>query len=169
MFKDTGFISKRRAEAISDPEGASRRAIISITSPDGTPGCRPAVLDQNSWSQVLRLQFHDLDPKVHGQVKSYVIFSEDQALQIIRFMRAHQDEHDVLIVHCEAGISRSAGVAKFVAYVYGLAFLESYSNYNRHVFNTLVRIYTQSMYGAGPLKPEELPGYTQETQSTKET
>jgi len=64
-----------------------------------------------------------------------------------------------VIVHCEGGISRSAAVSKFVAQIYNLEFPEGYSLYNRHVFSTLLRVHGTSLYGEGPLSPEELPGY----------
>ena len=119
-------------------------AIISLY----TPGDTPAIIKQDDY-QVLHLCCHDLDdPKREGQVISYgpaaeyrapvtlSLFSDGQALQVIGFveaMIAKGIKH--FIVHCDAGISRSPGVAVALKIIY---------NYDRSVpyryqlFNTLV-------------------------------
>ena len=63
---------------------------------------------QEGWGDVLRLAFNDDD----GQdVNS---FNEAHALQILQFLDQHKDvEH--MVVHCTAGVSRSAAVAMFVS------------------------------------------------------
>lgn len=88
----------------------------------------------------------------------YRLFDSYNAVSILKFLKEHQnDTHDVF-VHCEAGISRSAAVAKFIAHIYNLPFNETYSVYNRHVFSTLMRVYGESFYGEGLIPAENLPG-----------
>lgn len=56
---------------------------------------------------VLRLQFHDADTVQAGRV----VISEEDARTITRFVQQHRAKADLIICQCEAGISRSSGVA----------------------------------------------------------
>jgi predicted glycosyltransferase involved in capsule biosynthesis len=76
----------------------------------------------------------------------------------MEFLKKHELDTNDCVVHCEAGISRSAGVAKFISVIYSLAFPENYSVYNKHVFSTLMRAYGESFYGHGIMPLESLPG-----------
>jgi len=74
----------------------------------------------------------------------YTCFSKEQAEAIIDFIESLPPEVDKFCVHCAAGISRSAGVAKFLIDFYtdrGLHvrsnLTEEYRFYNRHVYRTL--------------------------------
>lgn len=55
----------------------------------------------------LRLQFHDADRDGAG----YTLLSEEDARNIVRFVRAHREQIQLVVCQCEAGISRSAGCA----------------------------------------------------------
>lgn len=112
-------------------------AIISIT----TPGQAKTSL-KPGWGGVLRLEFADVDDGEHAMYRA-------QAAQIIQF--AHQQVllgRDI-IVHCDAGISRSAAVALFLGNVFGQPVYcgalrvtqDRYSLYNRHVMRTLCRAF----------------------------
>lgn len=64
-------------------------------------------------------------------------FSHKQAQVINTFV---EDHNGVFIVHCHAGISRSAAVARFIELKkYGKLSprMQSYQLYNKHVFNVL--------------------------------
>lgn len=58
---------------------------------------------------ILRLQFEDDDNGPN-------IITENDATKIINFVNKWQDWVSEIIVHCEAGISRSAGVAAALIY-----------------------------------------------------
>lgn len=132
-----------------------KRIVISMTTPN-MPGCSPAKLS-DVWVDVLRLEYHDID---HDSTGRMVLFGEGHALEILKFLKKHEDsEVTEVIAHCEAGISRSAAVAKFVAYIYGLEFPESYSLYNKRVFSTLLSLHGKCLYGEGPIACSELPGH----------
>ncbi len=103
-------------------------AVISI----GEWGSDPAEL-QEGWHSILRLEFHDID----AELEPYDLFSEVQARRIIQFVKEIEPEVSGILVHCRAGISRSAAVAKWIAETYGLRFPESYSLYNKHVYKML--------------------------------
>lgn len=169
MYTFTTFISKRIAEQVCFNDKTLETVLISLNSPPAvTPGSSHPRLIDAAWSKILRLEFHDadgsgrsIDSRIAGVVdkNQLSLFTEVQAVEILQFLRTHQDEHTHAIVHCEGGISRSAAVSKFIAQIYNLEFPEGYSLYNRHVYSTLLKVHGSSLYGEGPLKPEELPGY----------
>jgi len=119
------FTGRDQAEA---SVGWSHWAVISIS------GLNPAVL-KDGWHSVLRLEFDDIDTPE----EPYIFFSDSHANQIIDFVEEVQRGHEVegILIHCQAGISRSAAVAKWIAEKYGLGFPEKYMLYNKHVYRTL--------------------------------
>lgn len=158
----TSFISKKKAEAFSDTTGSEKRILISITTPGvsrSTGYCREAILHMDAWRDVLRLKFHDVEPELDGY--NYVIFSHDAVRKIFEFLKKHEAEIDEVVVHCEAGISRSAAVSKFISVIYGLEFPENYTLYNRNIFSTLMRLYGEAFYDKGILPKELLPAFNQ--------
>jgi predicted protein tyrosine phosphatase len=128
MIRNVIFVSQAVACGLSPDE---RLAVVSVTE----PGFGPALL-QPGWRDVLRLSFHDVDAAVDG----YLIFAEAQADALIDWLTAVEDRVDGIVVHCVAGISRSAAVAKFVADRYTVVgFDHSYLRYNRLVYRVLTQ------------------------------
>lgn len=78
--------------------------VISITDP-GSP--EAIIAPSTNQLGVLRLQFHDADTAQPGSV----IFSENDVQSILRFVQAYRAQTRLIICQCEAGISRSSGVA----------------------------------------------------------
>lgn len=112
-----------------------RTVAISLLSPK----CVPVQL-HNSIEEVLRLYFHDLVPVD----KSFVpegYFSIAQAQQIIEFIRKHHASAESchMLIHCEAGISRSAAVAVFAASECGIPLSGQFAFLNPWVLATLVK------------------------------
>ena len=76
----------------------------------------------NNIKEVLYLTFDDIDSlngltikKDEGMVidnynQVYAIISDEDAQKIVDFVKKYQNTIDRIIVHCEAGISRSSGV-----------------------------------------------------------
>lgn len=169
MYTFTTFIPKRVAEQVCFNAKSLESILISLNSPPAvTKGSSTPRLIEAAWSKILRLEFHDADGSgrsIDHRMDDVIannnlsLFTEQQAVEILRFLRLYQDNHTQVIVHCEGGISRSAAVSKFVAQIYNLEFPEGYSLYNRHVFSTLLKVHGTSLYGEGPLKIDELPGY----------
>ena len=101
---------------VTDREGIERGllirrpyALISICDPrKRSPRLRTSGLCRG----VLRLRFHDSIP-VEGLTlpDTIKLMTTRQAGAIWRFVRQHQDEIRTLVVHCEAGMSRSPAVA----------------------------------------------------------
>lgn len=152
-LKSVQFMS--RAEAVNIIPGTSY-AMISISVPND-----PAPLNK-MWNRhnLLRLQFHDADKE--GNLNSMMgqssiaaikssggpkLFSEDDAKEIIKFVEEIKDKVISLFVHCDAGISRSSAVAKFIAELYKLDFPESYQLYNRYVYRVITNTYNKMMFG----------------------
>jgi predicted protein tyrosine phosphatase len=82
-------------------------ACISIVS----PGQRPAALSSR-FRDILRLEFHDLagfERPDGSYPEGAVQLSDADADRIAAFALAHRDA-GLLVVHCEAGISRSVAV-----------------------------------------------------------
>jgi predicted protein tyrosine phosphatase len=108
--------------------------VISITDPNSEP-----VESQKGYLTMLSLEFHDVDHRIKkqkdcklcdgtGKSKMFpdvndghcyactdkidiILFDENMAQQILDFVTCFKDKVDMIVVHCEAGISRSAGVA----------------------------------------------------------
>jgi predicted protein tyrosine phosphatase len=106
-------------------------AVISITDIDFAD----APL-QEGWLDVLRLKFDDIAEISH---EGYVRMGELQARAIIQFvMRMHDDKRcEGILVHCWAGVSRSAAVAKWISERYQLSFPKDYEYANQHVYMLL--------------------------------
>ena len=143
------FINRGRAEMI---QPRSDEAIISISNPDNPANLFP------SWapSRVLRLGFHDADENkrhVHsGEHQLYKIincrlFDEDDAKKVLEFIGDKKDKVTTIYVHCDAGISRSAAIAKFIAGIYNLEFPDHYMLYNKLIYTTLTNTFNKMQYG----------------------
>lgn len=110
-------------------------ALISIGEPDAANGL-PNIKD--GWYDVLRLQFHDVDPDMSDAPGGvFQLMTEKDARLIKIFVERVAPDIDVLLVHCAAGISRSAAVAKWIARRYSLSFDGQYKNYNHYVLRLL--------------------------------
>ena len=83
---------------------------------------------------VLTLYFDDID----RETKDAVLFSEEQAREIIEFARAHVSA-DTLLIHCFGGLSRSWAVGAFLTKIFGgdkSKYFEK-GNPNRYVYKLL--------------------------------
>jgi predicted protein tyrosine phosphatase len=125
---------------------------ISILS----PGRR---VDLKMWrkSRVLSLRFDDIEDSLHldGKKNEKLIephdsislnnaklFNTNMAKKVVKFVEnieKSRRKHN-LIIHCEAGRSRSAAIAKYVSERYGLPFPADYDYHNLLVYNLLIDI-----------------------------
>ena len=67
---------------------------------------------------ILRLEFHDLDVELPGY-PDVPLFSEEHAGQILDFFNKYRNEVPSLVVHCDAGRSRSPAVAAALTHIMG--------------------------------------------------
>lgn len=105
-------------------------AVISLTEPCSADGEAKLA---DGWHSVLRLEFHDITK----EEEPYQLMDAAQAQQIVDFVRKVALEVEGVIVHCRAGISRSAAVAKWICGQYRIPFSRSYDKWNAHVYGLL--------------------------------
>ena len=94
---------------------------------------------------VLYLEFPDFDDRPNNY--PYPLFSQHQAEQIIRFVERRINKIGLIICQCEAGISRSAGVAGALSMIYNGEDEYFFRHYlpNRRVY----RLILESYFGKG--------------------
>lgn len=124
------FVSKHAAESNMP---WSDWAVISITDRDSFGEAKI----KDGWHSVLRVHFHDVDPAEPCD-EPHILMNEEHARQIVEFVRGLPDEVNGILVHCQAGISRSAAVAKWICEEFRIPFDERYDKFNRHVYQLLV-------------------------------
>ena len=121
-------LSREDAERY-EPRG--KEVCISISDPEAPPA-RVSSL----FAAVLRLNFDDV---IERDEPSDILFAEDHAREIREFLEAWPSVKRV-VVHCNAGVSRSPGVALGLCDLRGwaTASLErSHPGWNRHVRSVL--------------------------------
>lgn len=108
MIRSVDFISRLKAESLS---ARNDMAVISITEPEADPAALSCQEDR-----ILRLVFHDVDPGSKTET-CWTLFDPAHAEQVLRFVRrVHADPQEFdLVIHCRAGISRSAALALFAS------------------------------------------------------
>lgn len=119
--KDSGFPFFDKTWHLISIHGDSKRFL----TPDVVE-----VLKGHGMGQCLSQDFWDItdDPKFILQLKKshphYVLFGKRQAMEIVAFLaeRKVEEGDDVLVCHCDAGISRSGAVATFACEFYGLSY-----------------------------------------------
>jgi len=126
-------------------------AIISITDPNSDH----PVFQQSPFTKgILKLKFYDIDfgdgnttPTRAELLKEYGdgLFNKTQAREILNFVEKIKDQVKVIICHCDAGISRSAGVAAAILKVLTGSDKEIFDNKryvpNRYVYNKILTIH----------------------------
>lgn len=104
-----------RQEAESLP-GRPGWAVISIT--DSVSAFGPARLCPG-WLAIHRVQFHDADPSVDDS-ELHIMMNREDASGIVEFVRQYAPQVDGFMIHCNEGISRSQGVAAWIADAHNL-------------------------------------------------
>ena len=139
------FISKKQAESITSPD--QNVALVSIREP------AEHVDLASTWRTVLKLEFHDSDPSKDFNplgicYDDQVLFDEIMAKNVIEWLNSLPYDVDSVIVHCHAGVSRSAAVAKFICTYYNMNhhILDNYSLYNKHVYRVLNSVFIGDLY-----------------------
>lgn len=98
-------MGRREAQSYSYHQNIDDCIIISINEPD----MKLTNFDRTNTKikGILRLYFDDISEPT----AKYLTMSEDDARKIHTFIDVYKDKVNTIIVHCAAGISRSAGVA----------------------------------------------------------
>ncbi len=136
------FLVKGEDE-IKDLYVDEKHILISIKSPSSRIVKLP---DLKSRIATLFLEFHDLDgerfPKTQNNPK-YVLFDNIHAEKILKFVDDNKNKVDLIICQCEAGISRSAGVAGALSKIFNNDDTFFFKRYlpNRYVYRTILECY----------------------------
>jgi predicted protein tyrosine phosphatase len=103
-------------------------AVISITDP---PFSHPNLPASPYCQGILQLHFSDVDERVARLKRApvqVVAFTAEMAAQIAAFVQEKMEQGATLfLVHCEAGMSRSAGVAAAISRFYNSPLAKVYS------------------------------------------
>lgn len=120
------ILNKSKAQRLSYTDYSSDKAIISIS----TPGDEKAEFDRNNKTikDILYLDFYDISYNSQEIFKGYEPMSDEDAVKIRDFVLKCKDKVDTIWVHCDAGISRSAGVAAGI--------LEALGEDNSYIFDS---------------------------------
>jgi predicted protein tyrosine phosphatase len=102
--------SRAGAEAFTWPDPF---AMISITDPDS----EPLKLTQRNLIARLRLQFWDL---LSDTEDGRAIFDSEMAETVLDFVERGCGGATMLVIHCEAGISRSTGLGNALGRIFGV-------------------------------------------------
>jgi len=117
---------------------------ISITTPNDPEGLAKLPEVENTLG-VLRLSFYDLDmPK--GDATEADVFNAEHGDQVVNFVDLHRSKAERIIVHCDAGHSRSPAVAAAVAKMfYGQDDTPYFKRYrpNMRVFRGVLEAYVR--------------------------
>jgi len=134
MFRNVYFLSQRQAEKI---EGRKDIIVVSIHALHRPPRLL------GSFADVLHLSFDDHDPERDGMDALQEKFSVKHADALKSWLEPYLQAHDTfhLLVHCHAGISRSAAIAWWMHHAYGAKLRTTYPPWylNRHVLRVLDR------------------------------
>ena len=147
-------LSKRKFDAVMDAKGINDSTVskfkatfmISISDPKKGQSCKMAISNQCYFKKdhpnVLRLCFSDTENPANATPDNgIVIFSDNDANNIIHFLdhiTTSGVEDFTLLVHCAAGVSRSAAVGTFASDYMGLDYKE-FMKLNRYLApNSLV-------------------------------
>ena len=107
------WVCNRKQVEAGMPEFDSIQNVISISTPGHDEASIPG-----EWSQRLNLWFHDIIPEdirdlrtVNG--KDLTPFTRAMAETSLAWIESIPKDEDIL-VHCDAGVSRSVGMAQFI-------------------------------------------------------
>ncbi len=166
-LKYVTFISQLQAECVIPRDDM---ALISITEPPSGNNFMMMPEFKHKWKHFVRVEFHDIDVDKKrdrvldsAEIDEYTLFNIHHACKIIEFVQNIKDDIVSLVVHCHAGISRSAAVALFFSEIYGLNIAPGDSDlYNRTVYRVLSNTYDQTYRWLGTAQ-EDKKGYKKPT------
>ena len=92
-----------------NPNPKRKTAILRIQEPHRNPSC---LRYEDGFCAIHEVAFHDISyvPKTEPLPSNCVLFSKKHALEILAFFEANRHV-DAMVIHCVAGVSRSAAVA----------------------------------------------------------
>lgn len=113
--------------------------VISITDPE-MPEAR--IRADGLCRAVFRFRFHDAEPGGRfADPETIVLMMPEDAREIWSAVQQHRDHVETILVHCEAGISRSPAVAAAICRALGQDDSSFFRDYqpNRHVYRLVLQ------------------------------
>jgi predicted protein tyrosine phosphatase len=106
-------------------------ALISINDEEN---CGYLFMPSKRCTEVLTLVFHDTDRKENGTI----LYTEQQAGEVLKFVQRNIKKVDEIIIHCDTGINRSAGMAAALNKIYNGIDEDYFKHYktDMHVYQT---------------------------------
>lgn len=115
---------------------------ISITTP-GDTDVEIKNIEQTGIKSILRVKFYDSDDRD----TCYPCITYNQAKEIADFVKSkNMDDYDKIIVHCDAGQSRSAGVAAAIMKFLNGSDAEIFNNFKYYPNRTCYRRVLEKLY-----------------------
>lgn len=133
-------MSRQRAEEYFKYVHRHSSVVISITDKRGDDADF-IISKENGVRDILRLKFNDEELRIHtryGDKENADAITLEQAEQIAVFVKRWVAKVDIMIIHCEAGVSRSAGCAG--------AILKYFYNDDTQIFNNSYYCPNMSVY-----------------------
>jgi predicted protein tyrosine phosphatase len=121
------------------PPHEAPHVVISITT---TPDDEARIPEAPACREILRLSFPDADGSVAGYAEG-ALFSANDADRIWKLVLRHREEIALVVLHCDAGLSRSPGVAAALAKILegdDAVFFKRYRP-NMRVYRTMLERY----------------------------
>lgn len=117
-----------------------KHIIISICGPSGKFVDLPI---EDERVGLLYMKFVDLDRPCEGSKWNDFLFDSRDARDILSFVALHKDDVELIVCQCEAGISRSAGVAAALSKIYNGTDEYFFKHYlpNTLVYSTILKEY----------------------------
>lgn len=97
------FILNKQMAPIFQVDKSKYNVMIRITSPGSE---FYPLKDSSMYRDVLELYFYDFNEETQG----LTVFNDGHLRSIINFFETHKNSHN-MVIHCDKGMSRSAGVA----------------------------------------------------------
>jgi len=124
------IMSRKDAIQYCSHEHDNKTIIISISDPAMLYRTKPSKSKTNGVIDVLRLSFADADRAgmdIYGrEVDETDLMTDDDARKVVEFLNRYPNVD--VIVHCDAGISRSSGVAAAIS--------KYYTGSDKEIFNS---------------------------------
>lgn len=128
----------------------SPHIFISIQDPNNRKTF-PGVGRNSSTLDVLEVNVHDTTradniPRILMGIpedQEVIVFGQQEAIDVLNFVAKYADQAEYLIVHCDAGFSRSPAVAAAISKIYNGEDHEYFKRYspNQKVYSEILRAF----------------------------
>lgn len=141
------ILNRKLASEYTKNTEIPKTIIVSITDVESEPN---HFYDNPNVVAIHRVQFQDVEKGEQGAITML------QAAGILGFVKAHLQNAEIVLVHCEGGVSRSAGVAAALMMIFKGDDIEVFENYKYCPNMTCYRSMLIAEYGEITKEQDEL-------------